>query len=271
MSEPIAVIAGAGHFPVYVAQEALRQGHAVVGIGIHGWADPALARVVSSYEEVAVGQLARLIERLKAWHVRQAIMAGQVTKAVLLDPRNVFDAEALAVLRGVGDFSVGSVLGAIGARLAREGVTLLDSSTFLQRHLSPVGPLTARAPTPLEQDDIQLGVQVARALAALDVGQTVVVKQRVVIAVEALEGTDATIRRAHTLAHDGLVVVKTASPGHDRRFDLPVIGQETMATLITSGVSCLAMEAGTTLLLEKDAIIAAANASHLCLIGITAP
>jgi DUF1009 family protein len=116
-----------------------------------------------------------------------------------------------------------------------------------------------------------VGFRAARALAALDIGQTVVVKHRVVIAVEALEGTDAAIQRAHALAGCGLVVVKAASPSQDRRFDLPVIGLETMATLTQSGVSCLAVEAHTTLLLDREALLAAANASGICLVGVEPP
>lgn len=268
----IAMIAGAGRFPFYVAQEARRQGFGVVAVGIRGWADPTLAGQVDAYEEVTLGQLGRLIERLASHGVHQAIMAGKVTKEVLLDQRTEFDAEALEVLRHVREASVPALLGAIGTRLAKEGITLLDSSTFLKANLCPAGVLTTRGPTAVEQEDIRVGLEAARRLAALDIGQTVVVKHRVVVAVEALEGTDAAIRRAHSLAGDSLVVVKTASPAHDRRFDLPVIGADTLTTLTTSGVSCLAVEADTTLLLERNALITAANTASLCIVGVaTAP
>ena len=269
MPSRIAVIAGAGRFPFHVAEEAKRQGVSVVALGIQGWADASLASRVEAYEEIAVGQLGRLIERLKSHRIEQAIMAGKVTKEVLLDPRIAFDAEALAVLRHVRDMSVPAVLGAIGQRLAHEGITLLDSSTFLRANLCPAGALTSRAPTAAEQEDIGIGLHAARMIAALDIGQTVVVKRQVVIAVEALEGTDAAVRRAHTLAGDGLVVVKTASPAQDRRFDLPVIGPETIRTLQESGVTCLAVETGTTLLLDRPAVLAAANAAGLCITGVS--
>ena len=156
-------------------------------------------------------------------------------------------------------------------RLASEGITLLDSSTFLRANLCPAGVLTRRAPSAAEQNDIPIGFRAARQLASLDIGQTVIVKGRVIIAVEALEGTDAAIRRAHALAGDGLVAVKAASPTQDRRFDLPVIGAETIATLAAAGVSCLAVEADTTLLLDRDALIAAADAARLALVGVAAP
>ena len=268
MSSRIAIIAGAGRFPFHVAQEARRQGLAVVAMGIQGWADPSLADQVDRYEELAVGQLGRLIERLKAHGVRQAILAGKVTKGVLLDQRTVFDEETREILRAANEFSVSTLLGAIGKRLASEGITLLDSSTFLEDGLCPIGVLTSRGPSAPEQDDISVGLRAARALASLDIGQTVIVKGRVVVAVEALEGTDAAIRRAHALAGQGLVVVKTASPNQDRRFDLPVVGTDTIATLREAGASCLAVEAQTTLLLDREALLVSANAASICLIGV---
>ena len=269
MTSRIAVIAGAGRFPLHVAQEAKRQGLGVVAFGIRGWADPSLADRVDAYEELAVGQVGRLIERLKTHRIQQAVMAGKVTKEVLLDARTAFDAEAQRVLQQVQDFSVGAVLGAIAQRLAQEGITLLDSSTFLKTHLCPPAVLTSRAPTPEEHEAIRIGLQAARTIATLDIGQTVVVKGRVVVAVEALEGTDAAIRRAHTLAGTGLVVAKAASPDQDRRFDLPVIGTETVPILTACGVSCVAVEAGTTLLLDRDALLAALNAANIALIGVS--
>lgn len=271
MTTPIGLIAGAGRFPFQVARAAKRQGLGVVAVGIRGWADATLAAQVDAYEELAVGELARLIERFKAHGVRQAIMAGKVTKGVLLDARTPFDPEARRLLQQAADASVGTLLGAIGARLAREGIALLDSSTFLQADLCPAGVLTSRRPTAAEEEDIAVGIRAARALAALDIGQTVIVKGRVVIAVEALEGTDSAIHRAHALAGEGLVIVKTASPSQDRRFDLPVIGPETVATLRDAGASCLAVEAGTTLLLERETLLASADAARLCIIGIPPP
>lgn len=268
MSEKIAIIAGAGQFPLHVAREAKRQGAHVVAVGLRGWADPSLVTAADAYEELAVGQLGRLIEYLKSHQIRQAIMAGKVTKGVLFDERATFDAQTLEVLSQVREYSVTALLGAIANRLALEGVTLLDSSTFLKDHLCPQGVLTSRGPTPAEHEDIRTGLRVARALAAMDVGQTVVVRHRVIIAVEAFEGTDAAIRRAHELAGKELVVVKTASPNHDRRFDLPVIGTETIHTLTNSGASCLAVEADTTVLLERASLIASANTAGLSLIGI---
>ncbi len=267
----IAIIAGAGQFPFHVAQEAKRQGCTVIVIGIRGWVDPALATHADVYEEIAVGQLGTFIERLKSHEARQAIFAGKVTKDVLLDPRTGFDGEAISLLEQAGSATVGALLGAVATRLTTEGITLLDSSTFLKSQLCPSGVLTVRGPSPIEQADIRVGVHVARALATLDVGQTVVVKARVVVAVEALEGTDAAVQRAHALAGDPLVVVKTAAAQQDRRFDLPVIGRRTIETFKAAGVSCLAMEAGATLLLDREHVIEDADAAKICLEGIVVP
>ncbi len=267
----VAVIAGAGTFPLQVIREAKRQGCWVLGVGLSGWVDAPLRDAADAYEEVPVGAVGRLLEQLRTHQVRQAVMAGKVTKRVLLDPRAAFDAEALAILGRVTDRSVNTVLGAIGERLGQDGVTLLDSATFLRAQLCPAGLVTSRAPTAAEQADIQTGAEAARQLAALDIGQTAIVKHGIVVAVEALEGTDAAIRRAHDLAGGGLVVVKCASPTQDRRFDLPVIGPGTIAALQEAEVTCLAVDAGMTLLLDRQALVARANAAGLCLVGLTPP
>lgn len=271
MADRCAIIAGSGTFPLHVAREARRQGLTVIGIGLAGWADPALAQQVDTYEEVAIGQLGRLIDRLKRHQTRQAIMAGKVTKDILFDSRVRFDAESLAILTRAKGVSVNSLLGAIGDRLAQEGITLLDSSTFLHECLCPVGLLSRRSPTAQEQEDIRIGLEAARQLASMDIGQTVVVKNRVIVAMEALEGTDATIARAGQLAPGDLVVVKMGSPIQDRRFDLPILGPHTIAVSVSAGVRCLAVEARTTLLLDKDALLAQADAAGLCLIGVEPP
>lgn len=268
MPSRIGLIAGAGRFPFHVAREAKRLGREVIAVGIQGWVDPSLAAQVDAYEELPVGQLGRLIACLKTHGVGEAIMAGKVTKKVLLGDRSEFDAEARGLLRRVSDFSVPDLLGAIGRRLASEGITLLDSSSLLKANLCPVGVLTARAPAAAEEADIRVGLHAARVLATLDIGQTVVVKARVVVAVEALEGTDDAIRRGHALVGGGVVVVKTAAANQDRRFDLPVVGPETVAALREAQASCLAVEAGLTLLLDREALITAADAAGLCLVGI---
>ncbi len=264
----IGLIAGAGQFPIQLSREAARQGTSVVAFGIQGWVDPGLASAVAVYEEVTIGQFQFLIERLKAHGISQAVMAGKVTKEVLFDSQARLDNEMYQLLAQAQDASVASLLGLVAKRLAREGIALLDSSTFLQSSLCPVGVLTRRPPTDAEQADIQVGVPVARALAAFDVGQTVVVKKKVVVALEALEGTDATIQRAGSVAGRNFVVIKMASPNQDRRFDLPIVGKDTLELLSRTGGTCLAVEAGTTLLLERDLLVPIADRFGLCLVGL---
>ena len=265
----IALLAGSGQFPSLVAQEAKRQGASVVVFGIKGWADPSLASGVDAYEEIEVGALGHLIARLKTHGVRHAIMAGKVTKEILFQPPASFDADTLCVLQSLKDASVNALLGGIAQRLARDGITLLDSSVFLKSSLCPVGVLTNRTPSAMEQEDVRYGVQVARTMASMDVGQTILVKRQVVVAVEALEGTDAAIRRAHGLAGSGGVIVKVAASNQDRRFDLPVVGPETMKVLRETGAACLAVEAGVTLLLDRLSLIAEANQAAISLVGLT--
>jgi DUF1009 family protein len=267
----LALIAGAGRFPFHIAQEARRQGIEVHAFGIKGWADAGLAQHVAAYEELPIGQLGRFIERLKASGARQAVMAGKVTKDVLLSQQQEFDAELRAIVQRAKDFSAPALLGAIGDRLAREQITLMDSAALLTSSLCPPGVLTQRGPSASEQADIAAGFPAARALAALDAGQTVVVKGQVVIAVEAIEGTDAAVRRARDLAGDRLVVVKAAAPRQDRRFDLPVIGPATIKTLTEVGATCLAVEAGATVILDRDLTLDAANAAGICLTGVVPP
>ncbi|HEX9780048.1 MAG TPA: UDP-2,3-diacylglucosamine diphosphatase LpxI [bacterium] len=268
MAGPLGLIAGAGQFPIEVAREARREGKRVVAAGLAGWVDPALSSHADAYEEIAVGALARLLAFLKTHGVREAVMAGKVTKQVLFDRSAEFDRELLAVLGKVRDYSVTGLLGAVGERLAADGITLLDSSTYLRSSLCPPGVLTAKRPTPGEEEDIRLGRRLAKTMAQLDVGQTVAVKQGIVVAVEALEGTDAAMRRAQALAGGGLVIVKAASPQQDRRFDLPVVGLQTIAVLAELGASCLAVEAGATLLLNREEIVAAADRAGVSLVGV---
>jgi DUF1009 family protein len=270
MTTTCGIIAGAGAFPFHVANAAARQGRRVVAVGLTGWVDPSLRGQVDVYEELSVGQLGELARRLRAHAVSEAVMAGKVTKEVLLDPRISFDAEALGVLGGVKEFSVNAVLGAIAEYLAGQGVRLLDSSTFLREDLCPSGVVTARAATAQERADVDIGARVARELARLDVGQSVVVRCTVVVAVEALEGTDAMLRRAGQVGGPGGVLVKMGSPTQDRRFDLPVLGVQTIAVAREAGIACLAVEAGTTLLLDRVALIAAADAAGLAIVGIDA-
>ncbi len=264
----IGIIAGAGAFPQHVARAARAQGHWLCAIAIHDHADPAITALVDAVEWVHVGQLSHLLKICRQHGLTQTVMAGQVTKGALLNPRSIFDPEALQLLARARDMSVGSLLGAIAERLRAAGVTLLDSAAFLAEWLPAPGPLTQRQPTDAQWEDIHWGQQVAQPLAALDVGLTVVVHTQVVLAVEAMEGTDAAIRRGAALAPPGVVVVKMARPAQDMRFDLPVVGPQTIRTLIDVRAACLAIEARKTLLLDRPLLLAQAEAAGLVLVAV---
>lgn len=267
-SQRLGIIAGAGRFPFYVAQEAKKIGIPVAVAGLKGWADASLFAGADAFCELPVGRFADLIAWFKQHEVTGAVMAGKVTKEVLFSGSEEFDDSLKAVLATAGDSSVNALLGAVAQGLQDQGIAVLDSSSLLKDNLAPAGLITAREPSDVEQQDIQVGLKAARLMAELDVGQTVVVRQGVVVAVEALEGTDATIKRAGRLVGDGLVVVKTASPTQDRRFDLPCIGPDTLQVFRESGVKCLAVEAGSTLLLDRERLLEQAEADGLCIWGV---
>ena len=266
----IGIIAGTGDFPFHVAKAARAQGHWLCAIALHDHADPSLAGHVDAIEWLHVGQLSQLLQVCRRHALTQAVMAGQVTKRALLNPHTVFDPEALKLLATTRDMSVNALLGAVGERLNAAGVELLDSAAFLSDWLPAAGALTRRQPSAEQWDDIHWGRQAAQTLAALDVGLTVVVRHQVALAVEALEGTDAAIRRGASLAPPGVVVVKMARPAQDMRFDLPVIGPQTIRTLADVNAAVLAVEAKKTLLLDRPALIAQADATGLIVVAVDA-
>jgi hypothetical protein len=268
MNESLAIIAGSGSFPIYIANEARRQGIRTFGIGLSGWADARFSQSVDSYEEASVGQVGRIMDILKKHQAKQAVMAGKVTKRVLWDPAFKFDSEALFLLAKSKNLSVDEILGAMAKRLEKDGIKLLDSSVFLKNNLCPSGVLTKKKPSKKEKQDIEVGAKVARQLASMDVGQTVVVKGKVIVAVEATEGTDEAIKRAGNLSRGELVAVKVASMKQDMRFDIPVVGPNTLLVSKEAGVGCIALEEGKTLLLDKTELIKEADSSGICIVGI---
>ncbi|MBI3292073.1 MAG: LpxI family protein [Elusimicrobia bacterium] len=215
---------------------------------------------------VSLGQLGRVIDFFHAEGVSQAVMAGQVKHTQLF--RGILpDARALKLLLRVKDKRADALLSAVSSELASEGIELLPSTTYLDHLLPTPGCLTRRSPSAQERADLDFGFPVAKAIAELDIGQTVAVKSQAVVAVEAMEGTNACIQRAGQLTGGGFVVVKVARPRQDFRFDLPVIGPLTIRTLAEQGAHVLGIEAHKTLLLEKDDLLAAARAADITLIA----
>jgi len=215
---------------------------------------------------VGIGQLGRMIRFFKEEGVEKAIMAGQV-KHVQIFSRAVPDARMLRVLLKLPRRNTDSLIGAIASELESEGIELVDSTCFLQESLPPSGTLTRREPSKQEREDIEYGLEIARELARLDLGQTIVVRGQACVAIEAMEGTDETIRRAGRLAKGRLTVVKVAKPNQDMRFDVPVVGVPTIEAMIDAGATCLCITGGKTLMFDRDQMIRAAERHKISILA----
>lgn len=263
----IGLIAGNGKFPLIFAQEAKKAGAKVVALAIKEETSPKLKNLVDRIHWVNVGQLGDLIEICKKEGITRAVMAGQVRHSrlftqVKLDPR------AMALLAGVKDKKANSLLGAVADELSREGIELIDSATYLSHLLPSPGILTRRKPTQKEWQDIEFGHKMAKEIAGLDIGQTVVVKDQSVLAVEGMDGTDFTIKRGGRLGRGDVVVVKVSKPQQDRRFDLPIIGERTVEVLKQAKAKVLAFSARSTILLDRKKVVKRANQNGISLVAI---
>lgn len=262
------LIAGNGRFPFLVVEGARRAGVELVVAAIREETDPAIERAAAARVEwVRIGQLGKLIRFLKREGVTQAIMAGQV-KHVQIFSNAIPDARMLKLLLRLPRRNTDALLGGVAAELAAEGIELLDSTYFLQDHLPRPGTLTRRAPSAQERGDIEYGLEIARVIAGLDLGQTIVVRSRACVAVEAMEGTDETIRRAGRLARGRLTIVKVAKPDQDMRFDVPVVGVPTIESMIEAGATCLSLTSGKTLMFDREEMIRLADERRITIVAV---
>lgn len=260
----VGLIAGNGRFPLLFARTARAEGVQVIAVAHEGETPPELSGEVEAITWIKVGELGKMIRTFRDAGIDRAVMAGGIRKSALLehfapDERGM---QFLARLPALGD---DTLLRGLADELEGEGIRIVESTLFLSSILTPLGSLTGRDPTDEQWKDIRFGVEVAKGIGAWDIGQTVVVKSRMVLAVEAIEGTDATIRRA---GRPGAVVIKVSKPQQDMRFDVPAIGLETIPVCREAGVAVVALEAGRTLLLDKAALLAAALEAGICLVGI---
>jgi DUF1009 family protein len=267
VAEPLGIIAGNGRFPFLVAEAARRAGRRVVVAAIKEEAFPEITQAGDEVHWLGLGQLGRCIEVLQASGVREAVMAGQVKHRQIFSDI-VPDLRLMGVLARLAFKNTDSLIGGVAEVFEREGIRLLPSVTLLAEQLATPGPMTRRRPDDAEWKDIEYGVKAARTLAGMDLGQTVVVKDRAAVALEAMEGTDEAIRRAGRIAGGGCVVVKVAKPRQDMRFDVPVVGEGTVQAMVESGARALAVDAGRTLLIDKAAMLLAADAAGLALLGL---
>ncbi|WP_242395670.1 LpxI family protein [Anaeromyxobacter oryzisoli] len=264
----IGLIAGGGRFPLLFAESAHRAGHRVVAIAHRNETDPALADAVDAITWVKLGQLGHLLEALKAGGAAESVMLGAITKRRFFADA-MLDATGLKVLARVAIRSDDNLLRAIARFLEEEGVPIADPTPYLADRLARPGVMGRHAPTAEELEDARYGLELARGIGRLDLGQTVVVKDRIALAVEALEGTDACIRRGGELARSGgFVVVKAVKPNQDRRFDLPAVGPDTLDALREAKARVLAVEAGATLMMDLAAMVERADRAKIVLLGV---
>jgi DUF1009 family protein len=261
----ILIIAGRGVYPQLLAESARIQGvERIVALAFRRETSTVIEKVCDEVRWVRLGQFGRMLETIAETGLKNAIMAGQLTPTHLFTVR--LDAKAIELLRRLPERNADTIFGAVGDELTKLGVELLPASSFMQAHMPSAGLLSSRHPDENEMNDIRLGFHVAKVTSGLDIGQTVVVKRGTILAIEAFEGTDATILRAGKLGGSGASLIKVAKPGHDMRFDIPVIGMRTVKSIRKAGISAVALEAGKAILLEREKIIQALNAMNTALI-----
>ncbi|HLA95769.1 MAG TPA: UDP-2,3-diacylglucosamine diphosphatase LpxI [Pyrinomonadaceae bacterium] len=260
------LIAGNGQFPFLVVEGARKSGASLSVIAIKEETDPKIDQAAETVQWVNIGQLGKMIDFFKKHGVEKAIMAGQV-KHVQIFSGAVPDMRMLKMLWNLPKRNTDSLIGGVADEMAKEGIELIDSTYFVKDHLAPTGKLTNREPTDIERENIDYGLHVAGEIARLDLGQTIVVRAKACVAVEAMEGTDATIKRAGELANGKLTVVKVAKPDQDMRFDVPVIGLPTVQTMIDAGATCLSVTAGKTLVFDREEMLALADKNKISIIG----
>src|SRR5215218_1045759 len=260
------LIAGNGKFPFMVVEGARRSGVPLVVAAIREETDPAMDQRAERVKWIGIGQLGRMIRFFKEEGVEKAIMAGQV-KHVQIFSRAVPDARMLKVLLKLPRRNTDSLIGAIASELQSEGIELIDSTYFLQEYLPTIGSLTKRQLDAREREDVEYGLEIAREIARVDLGQTIVVRGKACVAIEAMEGTDETIRRAGTLAHGRLTVVKIAKPNQDMRFDVPVVGVPTIEAMVEAGATCLCITAGKTLMFDREQMIRIAEKHKISILA----
>jgi DUF1009 family protein len=262
------MIAGAGEFPVIIARQAHQNGWPLPTVAL----SPQVATDLKPYCQTLVhygpGQLAKILRLFRQHEVRQVVIVGKVPKHVLFaNPR--LDLRALRVLSRLHDYRDAALFQVLRAEFAREGLEVIEQTRLLGHLRTPEGVLGTRWPNRREWDDIHCGFTQAKQMVALDIGQTVVIRHRIVLAVEAVEGTDATIRRGCQYGRRGTVVVKVGRSQQDMRFDVPAVGPQTLQELIAGRAAVLAVEAGTTLMIQRQELIAGANAHRIALVGLS--
>lgn len=261
------LIAGNGNFPFLVVEGARKAGAPLVVAAIKEETDRRIETVAEKIIWVGIGQLGKMIAFFKRENVEKAIMAGQV-KHVQIFSGALPDVRMLKMLWNLPRRNTDALIGGIADELAKDDIELIDSTYFTRDSLAQAGVLTRRKPNEIERGNIEYGLHVANEIARLDLGQTVVVRARACVAVEAMEGTDATIKRAGELAKGKLTVVKVAKPDQDMRFDVPVVGVPTVEAMIAAGATCLCLTAGKLLVFERERMLRLADEHKISIVAV---
>ncbi len=275
--EKIGLIAGRGNFPILFAQEAGKSGYALTAVGVRANTRKSLGKYADKLYWIKVTEFRRIIDIFRQENISKVAMAGQINPRLLFNPKVMNHPDVQDFFGKIQDRRADTVFKAFAGKLQDAGLTLLDSTSFLSKHIPVDALLTKRAPSPDESADIRFGFKIAKHLGDMDIGQSVCVKNGVVLAVESIEGTDNTVRRAAALVNSALwrkgrarpaiVLVKVSKPSQDMRFDVPVVGLATIKNL--PGGSCLAIEAGRTLFLDMDRAVGLANKKAITITALS--
>jgi UDP-2,3-diacylglucosamine hydrolase len=265
-SPPVGLIAGNGRFPILVAQAARQAGRRMIAVAHRGETLPELEPLVDRIHWIRLGEFGKLVKIFKKEAVTQVILAGGIDKKKMFSHVRP-DLKGLLLMARLGQRKDDLILRTVARELTREGIEVLPSTTLLPSLLAPSGVLTRRRPTEEEQKDIDFGWSLAKELGKLDIGQCLVVRKGAVVAVEAIEGTDETIRRGGRLAKEKAVVIKVSKPIQDLRFDLPAVGEQTIRTMLEVKASVLAIEAQKTLIFDQEATIRLADHHRMVIVS----
>ena len=264
----IGLIAGVGRLPVEFARAARGMGVHVIGVGVLPEVDPELSQVTHTYENINIAKLDRIFKVFKREKVTEITLLGKITKELVYAHREMPDLRVLKIFSRIKNFSDDTLTLALVEELAAEGITVLDQTELLRPLMPEPGVLTKRKPTDTELADMRFGLDMAKKIGGLDIGQTVIVKNRAIMAVEAIEGTDACIRRGGQLGRGGVTVAKSAKPKQDMRFDVPGVGPETVNSMIEAGAVALVIEAEKTLVVDRETMVNKANQHGITIVAM---
>jgi DUF1009 family protein len=264
----IALVAGQGELPLILAEEARRDGAYVVGIALNGITDKELGSRVDKIYWGDITETKRALDVFRSEKIEFIVMTGKIPKSIIFNKDLKFDKDASELFKNNVDSKDYTIIKAIAGRLRREGMRIMDPTIYLSKLIPKKGLIAGREPSKQEWADIKFGRKTAKVISGMDIGQAVMIRKKMVIAVEAHEGTDNMIRRASTLDSEGAVVVKVSRPRQDMRFDVPTIGPETIDSLIFSKAKALAVEAGRTLVVDSGRIVKKADAAGIAVVAI---